>query len=121
VPSSFLKEGGPQMLYELREYESMPGMLPVLLKRFQENVIPLWEKHGIVPLGFWTTLIGESANVSVRYMIVWESLAEREKKWTAFVVDPEWIAIRDKTEENGPYVASFTNSILTPTTFSKLK
>jgi hypothetical protein len=54
-------------------------------------------------------------------MIVWESLAEREKKWTAFVVDPEWIAIRDKTEVNGPYVASFTNSILTPTAFSKLK
>lgn len=121
MPSSFLKEGGLQMLYELREYESMPGMLPVLLKRFQENVIPLWEKHGIVPLGFWTTLIGASANVSVRYMIVWESLAEREKKWTAFVVDPEWIAIRDKTEENGPYVARFTNSILTPTAFSKLK
>jgi hypothetical protein len=52
------------MLYELREYKAVPGMLPVLLKRFETQVAPLMEKHGIRLHGFWTTLIGPAANVA---------------------------------------------------------
>ena len=38
-----------------------------------------------------------------------------------FGADPEWLAARAKTEENGPIVASITNTMLTPTTFSSMK
>jgi hypothetical protein len=38
-----------------------------------------------------------------------------------FGADPEWLAARAKTEENGPIVASITNTMLTPTTFSSVK
>ena len=70
-----------------------------------------WEKHGIRQAGFWTTAIGES-NQTLTYLIEWESLADREKKWTAFMNDPEWIAARAETEKDGPIVAKITNSIL---------
>jgi hypothetical protein len=109
------------MLYELRVYKSMPGRLPILLKRFESTVLPLWEKHGIVPVGFWTTLIGEAANVSLHYMISWRSLAEREQKWNAFAADPEWIQARDASEADGAYVAELASSILAPTSFSALR
>ena len=85
------------MIYEMRVYRCLPGRLPALLKRFENVTLKLWDKHGIRPAGFFTTLIGES-NQELTYMLAWESLAEREKKWAAFQSYPEWIAARAKTE-----------------------
>jgi NIPSNAP len=108
------------MLYELRVYDCLPGRLPDLLKRFETITLKLWEKHGIRQAGFWTTVIGGS-NQSLTYLIAWESLAERETKWNAFQVDPEWHKKRAETEANGPIVANVRNEILTPTAFSTVK
>ena len=54
-------------------------------------------------------------------MIAWESLADREKKWNAFMADPEWQKKRAETEANGPIVASLSSEILAPTAFSAVK
>jgi len=108
------------MLYELRIYHSLPGRLPDLLKRFETVTVRLFEKHGIRSVGFWTAAIGES-NQDLFYILQWESLAEREKKLPAFQADPEWIEARRKSEEDGPLVASISNTVLTPTAFSALK
>src|SRR5882724_5298319 len=75
------------MIYEMRVYRCLPGRLPALLKRFENITLKLWEKHGIKQAGFFTTLVGES-NLELTYFLAWESLADREKKWTAFMTDP---------------------------------
>jgi NIPSNAP len=108
------------MIYELRVYQPVAGQMPKLLARFRDNTIPIWEKHGIHPIGFWTTLIGESSN-ALTYMLQWKSLAERELKWTAFQNDPAWHQARDASERDGPIVATINNQILMPTAFSALK
>src|ERR1700745_1161776 len=108
------------MIYEMRQYRCLPGRLPVLVKRFDTITLKLWEKHGIRQAGFFTTLVGES-NQELPYFLAWESLAEREKKWTAFMADPEWIAARAKTEEDGQIVLTIENQLLVPTAFSAVK
>ncbi len=108
------------MIYELRVYHCLPGRLPALLKRFETITLGIWERHGIRQAGFWTTLVG-SSNMTLTYMIAWESLAERETKWTAFASDPEWLAKRAETEASGQIVSSITNEFLLPTTFSSVK
>ena len=108
------------MLYELRIYHSMPNKLPALLKRFEMATVALFEKHGFRQIGYWTTAIGES-NADLYYILKWDSLDERQRKFAAFQADPDWIAARNKSEEGGPLIASITNSILTPTKFSALK
>jgi hypothetical protein len=108
------------MIYELRVYHCVPGRLPDLLKRFDTITLKLWEKHGIRQAGFWTTLVGDS-NQDLTYFLQWETLAEREKKFTAFGADPDWLKARAETEKNGPIVASITNSLLAPTSFSSVK
>ncbi|WP_315711641.1 MULTISPECIES: NIPSNAP family protein [unclassified Bradyrhizobium] len=108
------------MIYESRIYRCIPGRLPALLKRFETTTLKLWEKHGIRPVGFFTTLIGES-NQDLTYFLAWESLAERETKWTKFMTDPDWIAARAKSEEDGQIVANITSQFLVPTAFSALK
>ena len=108
------------MIYELRVYHAVPGRLPDLLKRFDSITLKIWQRHGIEQAGFWTTLVGDS-NQALYYLLKWESLADREKKWTAFQADPEWISARAETEKNGAIVARVENQILQPTNFSSVK
>jgi len=108
------------MIYELRVYHCVPGRLPALLKRFDTITLKLWEKHAIRQAGFWTVAIGDS-NQDLYYLLAWESLAEREKKFAGFAADPEWLAKRAETEKDGPIVASISNTILQPTSFSSVK
>ncbi len=108
------------MIHELRVYHCVPGRLPALLKRFETITLGLWEKHGIRQAGFWTVLVGESNQV-LYYLLEWESLAERETKWTAFMTDPDWLAKRAETERDGAIVAKVTNEILQPTAFSSVR
>jgi hypothetical protein len=54
-------------------------------------------------------------------MLSWESLADRETRWNAFLNDPAWHKVRDDSERDGPIVASIKNQILAPTGFSALK
>ena len=108
------------MIHELRIYHCVPGRLPALLERFDTITLDLWDKHGIRQAGFWTVLVGES-NQDLYYLLEWESLAEREEKWSAFMADPEWLAARAKSEKDGPIVASLSNTILQPTAFSAVK
>jgi len=108
------------MIHELRVYHCIPGRLPALLNRFETITLKIWERHGIKQAGFWTVLVGDS-NQDLYYLLEWESLADREKKWGAFQVDPEWHKKRAETEKDGPIVASVANSFLQPTSFSSVR
>jgi hypothetical protein len=108
------------MLYELRVYHAAPGKLPAIVKRFADHTLKFWDRYGIRQVGFWTVLIGEN-NHDLYYLLEWESLAEREQKWNAFASDADWIKVRAETEKDGPLLTHFSNSILTPTAYSKLK
>ena len=108
------------MIYEMRVYRCVPGRLPALLKRFETITLKLFEKHGIKQAGFFSTLIGES-NQELTYFLAWDSLAEREKRWTAFQTDPEWIEARAKTEADGQIVGNIVSQFLVPTAFSAVK
>lgn len=108
------------MIHELRIYHCMPGRLPDLNKRFESATLAIWEKHGIRQAGFWTVLVGPD-NQSLYYLLEWDSMAERERKWGAFMADPEWLAKRAETERNGPLVERVENLFLAPTAYSKVK
>lgn len=108
------------MIYELRVYTCLPGRLPALLKRFETNTLRIWDKHGIRQAGFWTTMIGASSN-DLTYLLAWDSLDDRQQRWGAFASDPEWIAVRDESEKDGPIIANINSSFLAPTSFSSVK
>ncbi len=108
------------MIHELRIYHAVPGRLPALLSRFQNQTLPLWKKHGIRQAGFWTTLIGES-HLQLTYMLSWESLGERETRWNAFVTDPEWAKVAAESEKDGQLVQNISSELLVPTAFSSVQ
>ena len=107
-------------IYEMRIYRCLPGRLPALLQRFEKTTLDLWKRHGVDATGFWTTEVGES-HLELTYLLRGESMAERERKWTAFATDPEWIAKRAESEKDGPILSNIVNAILQPTSFSAVK
>jgi NIPSNAP protein len=109
------------MLYELRVYEITPGKMPAFHARFENHVLKYFDKHGINVIGLWTTLVGESNN-EVSYILAFENMADREKRYAAFSTDPEWLAARRESEKDGvPLVARIRNQFLAPTSYSPLK
>jgi hypothetical protein len=108
------------MIYEMRVYRTVPGRMPALLARFQNHTLKIWERMGIRQAGFWTTLVGESS-YDLTYLLAWESMAERETKWSAFMADPEWQKVRTESEKDGPINANVSNQFLLPTAFSSVQ
>lgn len=107
------------MIYELRIYEAMPGKLQALNHRFANFTLSAWRKRGWKVVGFWTETIGTSNQLI--YMLGFENLAEREKKFAEFLADPEWNRVRAESEKEGPLVARIRNTILQPTPYSPLQ
>ena len=108
------------MIYELRVYEALPGKLPALHKRFATGTLPLFAKHGISAVGFWTTYIGPSGN-TLTYILAWQDLADRQQRWDAFQADPEWHKVRADSERDGPLLLYAQSSILKPTEYSAIQ
>jgi hypothetical protein len=105
-----------QMLYEARMYTAVPGKLPALHARFAKHTIGFFKKHGIGMLGFWTDEIGISNRLT--YILVFDSMADREQKWSAFQADRDWQQVRAETEAAGPLVDHVDNTFMRTTPYS---
>ena len=108
------------MIYELRTYTVMPGRMADLNRRFAEITLGYFEKYGIKVVGFWTNELGGSSDQLI-YMLGYDSLADREQKWSAFARDADRVAAFAETEKNGPLVKRLTAQILRPTAYSPMK
>ena len=107
------------MIYELRMYEVVPGRMPAMHARFQNHTLGFFAKHGIKVIGFWEAVVGQS-NV-LNYLLAFDSLAHRERAWSAFIADPDWQRVRDESQRDGPIVARVRNEIWQPTPYSPLQ
>ena len=108
------------MLYEMRTYHAIPGRLPDLNRRFADITMGYFKQYGIQVVGFWTNELGGSSDQLI-YMLAYESLADREKKWNAFFTDQQRLAEFAETEKNGPLVRRLTAQMLKPTPYSPMK
>jgi hypothetical protein len=104
------------MLYESRIYTAVPGKLPAVNDRFAKHTLGYFKKHGIGILGFWTDEIGTSNRLT--YILAFDSMADREQKWSAFQADPGWHQVRADTEAAGPIVAQVHNTFMRLTPYS---
>jgi hypothetical protein len=114
-----LEEGLP-VLYELRTYEAAPGKLAALQARFRDHTMPLFERHGLQVVGFWTYAHGGWSNELV-YMMAYEDMADRDAKWAAFGADPDWHRARTESESGGPLTTRIRSDLLRPTDYSPMQ
>lgn len=107
------------MLYELREYTAVPGRFPAMTERFHTHAVPLFAKHGmeLVPLG--TTALGENSFNEFVYALRFDDAADMERKWAAFLADPEWVAVATASEVDGPLIERLKRRLLDPGRFAE--
>lgn len=105
------------MLYELREYIAVPGRLSALVDRFNETAIPLFKKHQMELVYIGRTWIGENSFGELVYALRFSSVDEMDRKWTAFMEDPDWVAAETASESEGPLIQVLKRRLLDPGPF----
>lgn len=103
------------MIYEHRTYYLLPGKLPEFLAAFESTPLKVFERHGAKMVGFWTTEIGQSNEIT--YILAYDSLAEMERVKQKISQDEEMIKYRQQP----PKVEKVVAKILRPSAFSPLK
>lgn len=104
-------------VYELRIYTTHPGRMPDLLKRFREHTLKLFEKHGMMNIGYWLP-VEEKDQDKLYYILQHRSREAARASWAAFSADPEWRAVRDASEAAGKIVAKVDSTFLVMTDYS---
>ena len=106
------------MIYEIREYTTVPGRMPALVKRFRDHTLPIFARMGMEVTFMSLTELGGDSNNELVYVMKFDSYEDMAGKWAAFQADPEWRAARAASEEDGPIVASISRRVLNPGLFA---
>jgi NIPSNAP protein len=113
--------GAADRVYELRTYTTLEGRLPALLARFRNHTTRIFEKHGMINIGYWVPQDPPKSQNTLIYILSHASVDAAKKSWDAFRKDPEWLKARDASEKDGKIVEKVESVFLSPADFSKLK
>jgi hypothetical protein len=100
----------------MRTYYAAPGKLDDLLARFRDHTTKLFEKHGMVNIGYWLP-VTNSENKLI-YILAYPTREARETSWKEFSADPEWKTVAKESERNGRLVTRVQSVFMTATDFS---
>ena len=115
-------QGQNTRIYELRTYTTLPGRLPALNKRFAEDTIQLFEKHGMKSEIYWAPTDEPLKDNTLIYVISHESREAADKNWKEFQADPDWIKVREDSEADGKILAKPPERVfMTATAYSPRK
>ena len=71
-------------------------------------------KHDMECVFLSLTTVGDNTNNELVYVMKFDSLADMDAKWSAFLSDPDWIEARAASEADGPIVAKLHRRVLNP-------
>ena len=97
--------------FELRTYYAMPEKLEALESRFRDHTCKLFEKHGLVNVGYWVPQ--DNPENQLIYVIASPDRDAHKKSWKEFMADPEWKKVREDSEANGKLVGKVDSVFLT--------
>jgi hypothetical protein len=102
--------------FEMRIYYAAPGKLDALNTRFREHTCKLFEKHGMVNIGYWLPMTNTENKLV--YLLAYPNREAREKSWKEFGADPDWQAAAKASEKDGRLVTKADSIFLAATDFS---
>ncbi len=104
--------------FEIRTYYAAPGNLYDLHARFRNHTTRLFEKHGMINIGYWVPRT--NAENKLIYLLAYPSAEARGRAWKEFSADPAWQAVAKESERNGKLVSKAESVFLTATDFSPI-
>jgi hypothetical protein len=108
--------------FELRIYHSpTERQQRILHERFAGPEIQVFHKSGIHPILYANTVFGSDLR-NLAYFMPFATLADREKAWSAFSADPDWVKARDESVARGGQIVDTQNiSLWRATAFSPIQ
>jgi hypothetical protein len=108
-------------IFELRTYESHSKKAnKKKIEMFNTAEIAIFRKVGLTPVFFGETLIGTKLP-NLTYMVVFDDMADHDKKWSAFGADADWQKLKSKPEyADTELVSNISNIFLRPTAYSQI-
>lgn len=105
------------MVYEYRKCLAPPGKLPDLHRHFEGTSLGLFAAHGIELVGLWQPQIGATVD-ELHYLLRYDSLRDRENRWSAFLEDERWQRAPAEPERDEPIVARIENQVWRPAPYA---
>jgi hypothetical protein len=105
------------LFYEFRTYTAAPGKIFALSDRFRDGTVGLFEEHGFTLVGFWQPTVGRSFD-QLHYLLKWDSSEQMQECWNAMLADPNWAALVQESEKDGPLIARIDNELWAATEYS---
>ena len=103
-------------VFEMRTYTTPEGKLDALHARFRDHTMKLFEKHGMVNIGYWVPV--DNKENKLYYLLRHKSRAAKDASWKAFGGDPDWKKAAAESEKNGKLVTKVESTLLHTTDFS---
>jgi hypothetical protein len=107
---------GQNRCYELRTYYAAPGKLDALNARFRDHTMKIFEKHGMINVGYWTP--AENPDNKLIYVLAFPSRDAAKQSWKDFGSDPDWQKVAKESEANGKLVTKAESVFLNATDYS---
>lgn len=108
-------------VFELRTYTAHPGKFEAMKARFKDHIIPMFKKHGMTLVGFWTAADAPSSENTLVYILAHDSREAAKKSWDAFRADPERKKVWAETEKDGPINLKVESVFMNPVDYSPIK
>jgi hypothetical protein len=103
-------------VYEMRTYYAAPGKLDALNARFRDHTCKLFEKHGMMNIGYWMPI--DNPDNKLIYILAFPSREGRAQSWKAFLADPDWKKAFAASEANGKLVTKIESVPMSTTDYS---
>jgi len=121
VESSVAQAQGTDRVFELRTYTAQPGKFEAMKTRFRNHIIPLFKKHNLTVVGFWTPADAPASENTLIYVLAHPSREAAKKNWDGFRSDPERVKVWAETEKDGPINLKVDSVYMNPLDFSPIK
>ena len=111
-----------QRIFELRVYHAPTyRQLAALHERFAGSEIKIFKRVGVHPILYTSTLFGPNMP-NLTYLIPFDDLAARDKAWSAFGADPEWVKVRKESiDRSGQISISSQISLYRAASYSPIR
>ncbi|NNC63687.1 MAG: NIPSNAP family protein [Gammaproteobacteria bacterium] len=106
-------------VFELRTYTANPGHLAELNARFGDHTVELFERHGMMNIGYFVPQDSPLSQNTLVYLLAHDSREAAQASWDGFRSDPDWQAVRASSTEG--MVDNIESVFLSPTSYSQLR
>lgn len=108
-------------IFQMRTYHCFPGKIENIQARFRDHTRELFEKQGLKNYPYWLTVEKDGSQSKLIYLLGHEDRAAFDQAFERFRTDPEWIKVRDASEESGKIVEKVDAPYFKTLPFSPMK